>query len=546
MKGRTEFETNSNPIYLVAELDATLDNGECITASYSITEEEGREQVGRAGTAYFWDPMQIAPMDKLSRMLVEVNGEQRRIVSGTVTLTGHSEGDPDSYADPKFVLWKYFGKIWRVMACAVDPELGEAEQAEEMKRLPVFRDYPEKTLKDLAHYFYHAEIETDLRITSELAAGGSHEITIRTGDKRYPVDTGDPYGEPGRKLALAKDPARPESHLAYANDYYFGTEEEMELVRLVHRREFEKFRQEMEKAAAAPMKEIIRPENFRNTLNYRYTVDHLDYDMPVEIKGNMFIVSSCSESWKYPDEIREMIRRRGGNPRQDSEGMCRFLVVSPFKTGFSADAGIKDYIRMKKKGENARIITEHQLWKAFADAERNPLIPEEEYEQLIKAEAEAQKPTVVDHAAIEKRMQEAYDNARAEAEKYLDKDAEIVFMDRKYALSGFGEEKKATGAEIEKRGGIFCRNMAKDVDYLVINMKTPGSSDLKAALQYRTKGSEIIIASDDRLQQALKDNKPLSKEALEKRKQEKQQREMEERRRMLEKSLEKMRAKNKR
>lgn len=543
---QSEFESYSSVIYLVAALDAVLDNGKRITASYSVAEEEGREWTGKSDTEYFWDPLQIGAMDKLSRMLVEVNGEKHRIVSGTVTLTGHSDGDPASYADPAFVLEKYFGKIWRVMFRAVNPEQSETEQVEEMKQLPVFRCYPEKTLQDIAHHFWHAEIETDMLITSKLTAGGSHEITIRTGNKRFPVDVAGPYDKPGRKLELVKDLSKPESHLSYANDYYFGTEEEMELVRLVHNRDFEKYRQEMEKTAAVPMKEIIRPENFRYAMNYQFTVDHLDYDMPVVIRGNDFNFSTGCEGWLFKDEIMEMIRRRGGNPCPDSGEACRFMVVSPFATGFTADAGVGDFIRMKKRGRNARIITEHQLWKAFADTERNPLISEEEYEKQVRAEAEENKPTVVDHAAIEKRMQEAYDSARAEAEKYLDKDARIVFMDKKYVLSGFGEEKKATGAKIEKYGGIFSKNMVKDADYLVINMKTPGSSDLKAALQYRSKGSEIIIVSDDRLQQAMKETKPLSKEELEQRKQEKLQREAEQRRLQLEKSLEKMRAKYKR
>ena len=256
---QSEFESYSSVIYLVAALDAVLDNGKRITASYSVAEEEGREWTGKSDTEYFWDPLQIGAMDKLSRMLVEVNGEKHRIVSGTVTLTGHSDGDPASYADPAFVLEKYFGKIWRVMFRAVNPEQSETEQVEEMKQLPVFRGYPEKTLQDIAHYFWHEKLERNLRITSKLTAGGVHEIAIRTGEKRFPAEIADPYEKPGQKLELVKDLSKPESHLSYANDYYFGTEEEMELVRLVHNRDFEKYRQEMEKTAAVPMKEIIRP-----------------------------------------------------------------------------------------------------------------------------------------------------------------------------------------------------------------------------------------------------------------------------------------------
>ena len=83
---QSEFESYSSVIYLVAALDAVLDNGKRITASYSVAEEEGREWTGKSDTEYFWDPLQIGAMDKLSRMLVEVNGEKHRIVSGTVTL----------------------------------------------------------------------------------------------------------------------------------------------------------------------------------------------------------------------------------------------------------------------------------------------------------------------------------------------------------------------------------------------------------------------------------------------------------------------------
>ena len=535
-----------NYSFFIAVLDAVLDNGKRITASYSMTVDEGYRQIRKADTTYFWDPLQIGPMDKLSRMLVEINGERYRIVSGTVTLTGHTYGHMFFFSDLKYVLEKYFGEIWRVMLRAVDPERSETEQVEEMKELPVFRNYSEETLRNLAHFFYHAEFEDNLRITSELKSDGSHEIRIRSGAKCFPVNFGDLYDDnPGQKLELAKDMSRPESHLSYANDYYFGTEEEMELVRLLHQRDFEKYRQEMERMIAVPMEEIIRPENFCNARTYQYAIEHLDYDMPVVIKGNLFNISSCSESWKYTNEIREMLYRRGGNPYERDSEMCRFLVVSPFLTGFGAYGDIDDFIRMKKKGKNARIITDQQLWKAFADTERNPLVSEDEYEKRLRDDALDRIPTVVDHAAREKRMQEAYENAREEAEKYLDEDAQIIFMDKKYVLSGFCDEKKATRAEIEKRGGIFCKNMVKDADYLVINMKTPGSSDLKAALQYRNKGCKIIIVSDERLKQAMKDIKPLPKEVLEKRKQEKQQREMEESRLRIEKEMAKIREKYK-
>ena len=39
MENPEYFEMNSNMIYLVAELDAVLDNGERVAASYCITEE---------------------------------------------------------------------------------------------------------------------------------------------------------------------------------------------------------------------------------------------------------------------------------------------------------------------------------------------------------------------------------------------------------------------------------------------------------------------------------------------------------------------------
>ena len=87
----------------------------------------------------------------------------------------------------------------------------------------------------------------------------------------------------------------------------------------------------------------------------------------------------------------------------------------------------------------------------------------------------------------------------------LDTDANVIFAGKHFVLSGFRYTVYENGviAEIEKRGGIVHSSMVKMADYLVVNLRNPGVSKIKKALEWRQKGATNLIVSDYQLWQAI-------------------------------------------
>ena len=87
----------------------------------------------------------------------------------------------------------------------------------------------------------------------------------------------------------------------------------------------------------------------------------------------------------------------------------------------------------------------------------------------------------------------------------LDTDANVTFAGKHFVLSGFRYTvyENSVIAEIEKRGGIVHSSMVKMADYLVVNLRNPGVSKIKKALEWRQKGATNLIVSDYQLWQAI-------------------------------------------
>lgn len=77
-------------------------------------------------------------------------------------------------------------------------------------------------------------------------------------------------------------------------------------------------------------------------------------------------------------------------------------------------------------------------------------------------------------------------------------DASVTFSGKHFVLSGFRHTfyENDVIAEIEKRGGIIHSSMVKAADYLVVNLRDPGMSKIKKALEWRQKGATNLIVSD--------------------------------------------------
>ena len=97
------------------------------------------------------------------------------------------------------------------------------------------------------------------------------------------------------------------------------------------------------------------------------------------------------------------------------------------------------------------------------------------------------------------------DDCDLDMEMYLDMDASVTFSGKHFVLSGFSFTyyENDVIAAIEKRGGIIHRSMVKAADYLVVNLRDPGMSKIKKALEWRQKGATNLIVSDYQMWQAI-------------------------------------------
>lgn len=88
--------------------------------------------------------------------------------------------------------------------------------------------------------------------------------------------------------------------------------------------------------------------------------------------------------------------------------------------------------------------------------------------------------------------------------KHLDKDAIVSFADKHFVLSGYGDDMNCEEAQqIVERGGFLHEKMVKSADYLVVQLGSCGQGKLMAALEWRKKGSNVKIISDEMMKQAF-------------------------------------------
>ena len=91
------------------------------------------------------------------------------------------------------------------------------------------------------------------------------------------------------------------------------------------------------------------------------------------------------------------------------------------------------------------------------------------------------------------------------AREHIDEDAIVTFEGKHFVLSGYESDiANETEAAIRARGGVMHSSMVKMADYLVLRLETfCGCSKLNKALEWRSKGSNVKIITDEMLRKAL-------------------------------------------
>ena len=209
---------------------------------------------------------------------------------------------------------------------------------------------------------------------------------------------------------------------------------------------------------------------------------------------------NCYESWKERcalsapdlDYVNELINLSTADGNGELTALL-LVRLQKLKTGLIEYP--VDEVDHRKVGQPFDV--RKREWNSAWDMEKDI---QEENRQLHE-----EKMRLADEA-----RQEAIRNATAN----LNNDAEIVFADKHFVLSGFGLDDEQIISEIKKRGGIVHSKMVKKADYLVINMGTPGTAKLREALMWRESGSTCSIVSEYQLMQALEKIPPIDPEML--------------------------------
>ena len=543
MKIRTDFVTNSSSSSFVAMLYLTLDNGKKVTASLETS--RGDEAGGwiDAGTAdYEMEPYQICSIDKLCNNVIEIDGQVRHIQYGSLILKCHTYGEYTYEAKPERLLNNYISKAWGFLIEQMDKSLSEEQQYKYLRETPFLKKYTDDSLKNLIHFIYKQgnEINSDTRIIQSLRSDGLLEIKIETGDGLF--DTYDAYefdrynnksNHKKGKLVLSSDGSSQQKHVSIriGTHFYSGTEEEIKFILQAHQNEYAAFADRMEKATHLTIDEYLKPRIIFDEDRIDYAKKNLDLQEYVSFEGKRFVISSNSECINYWQEVKKEIQRRGGIPQeynylslpQDTD----YLVVSPFHSNFRSAEDIKNAIKKRGEGYHIKIITEYQLWRGFMDKS----IHVQSDEELMSFIGD----NCSENPELQKNLEEIWkdiclfgneDLFRVIVE-YLDATAEIDFLNKHFVLSGFGEDKPAIIKQIEERGGIYHKSMVKMADYLVICMKTPGSSKFEQAMEWREKGVNNCIVSDYQLTEAIEKTPPVPPEVLRQREEEIKRREEE-------------------
>ena len=530
MKIRTDFVTNSSSSSFVAMLAVTLDNGEELTASAETIHGDGEDGWISAGIAdYEMDTSQICSIDKFCNMGIEVDGQVRHIKYGSLSLMSHTFGEYGYEADPKRLLTNYLGKAWGSLIDQMDKSLSEKEQFNYLREVPFLKHYTDNALKNLIHFLYQHgdESESDTKIVQSLRPDGGLDIKIETGEglfDTYGVSDLDSFDDapdhPKGKLILSYDGSSQQKHVSITigNNHYSGTEEEIALILQAHKKEYAAFADRMEKLTHLSLDEYLKPKSIWDKDLIEYARKNLDLHEPVTFAGKHFSISTTSELFNFQEEVGKEIKRRGGIPQVlnyvDLNPDTDYLIVSPFDSGIISAIHIEDAIKKRREGSRVRIITDYQLWCGFMDKS----IHAQSNEEMMSFIGERCSK----NPELQKKLEGiwdtvcwyGYEDAFRNAVENLDVNVEIVFMNKHFVVSGFGEEESAIIEQIKKRGGIVHDEMVKMANYLVICMRTPESSKLRRALEWRKKGATNCIVSEYQLAEAIKETKPVPPEVL--------------------------------
>ena len=528
MKIRTDFVTNSSSSSFVAMLKLTLDNGKRITASAESSEGAGEGGWISEGTAdYEIDPWNICSIDEFCNYCIEIDGQLRQIKYGSLRLMCHTYGEYAYEANPERLLTTYIGKTWGFLFDQMDKSLSEKQQFQRLRDIPFLKKYTDNSLKELIHflYIYDNESESDSEIIQTLKPDGMLEIKINTGEDLF--DTYDEFDSRAfkqdhkkGKLILHSGNSSQQKHVSVTigRQFYSGTEDEISFILQAHKEEYAVYAESMKRAVQLSFDEYIKQKSFWDNGRIKYAKENLDLQEHITFEGKRFVISVNSESIDYIAEIEEEIKRRGGIPQKSNYGNLHpdtdYLVVSPFHNNFLGALDIKDAIKKRGEGYRVKIITDYQLWCGFMD-------------KSIHVQSDQERMAFIsencsDNPELQNKLENiwetvcsyGYENAFRNAVENLDVNAEIIFMNKHFVVSGFGEEEFNIIQQIEERGGYVHDKMVKMADYLVICMRTPGSSKLQKALEWREKGVIISIVSEYQFAEAVKNTKPVSPELL--------------------------------
>ena len=531
MKIRMGFVTNSSSSSFVAMLEATLDNGEQLTAS-AETSQGGEEGgwISTEPTDYEMNISQIAPMDDLARNIYNVEGQKRHIVSGSLRLMCHTYGEYAYEANPREMMSRYLGKVWGAVIDDIDTSLDQRKSYAKLREVTFLKNYTDDSLWSLIQYAYDEDYYPDTEIVHTLNRDGSLKLEIITGEGLF--DTDDVFttswaGHSKGELSFQYDPERVQRRISITlgEDYYSGTEDEIQVIIQEHQKKYASFYSQMEKEAERSIAEYLAPNHFIHPNTMNFALANLDLNEVVSFQGKHFLISLNSKSIKFRQAVEREIKRRGGIPQALGYGELRrdtdYLVMSPHVSNFAAlGSDVRRALEKKKEGYPVKIITEHQLWRGFMD----PAIPVTSDEDAVGFIADKCKDNIDLKVALEAKMKKAevygYEDAFEAAVNHLDADAKIDFWDKHFVLSGFAETEGAFIDRIQTRGGIVHGKMVKKADYLVINMETPGTAKLREALMWRDSGSTCSIVSDYQLVQAFDRILPVDPEMLRQREKE--------------------------